>query len=64
MAKSPNKHNRLYVTASPIDMELQNQIEEGKTGSKQDPKERVKHFVEEFEWDKTDAQKVWNFGPE
>ncbi len=22
MAKSPNKHNRLYVTASPLDMQL------------------------------------------
>jgi len=34
MSKSPNKHNRLYVTASPLDMKLADDIERGKTGSK------------------------------
>jgi len=34
MAKSPNKHNRLYVTAAPIAMELADKIEAGKMGAK------------------------------
>lgn len=64
MAKSPNKHNRLYVTASPLGMTLADAIEKGTTGAKQDPKERSKYLVDEFEWDKTDSQKIWSFGPE
>jgi elongation factor 2 len=64
MAKSPNKHNRLYVTASPIDMKLADDIEKGKTGSKTEAKERAKTLVDEFGWDKTDAMKIWSFGPE
>jgi len=34
MSKSPNKHNRLYVTASPLAMELQDKIEAGTMGAK------------------------------
>jgi elongation factor 2 len=64
MAKSPNKHNRLYVTAAPIGMELADAIEKGTTGAKQDPKERSKLLQEEFDWEKADSQKIWSFGPE
>jgi elongation factor 2 len=42
MSKSPNKHNRLYVTAAPLAMELADKIEKGTMGAKQDPKERTK----------------------
>jgi len=55
MSKSPNKHNRLYMTASPLDMELQDAIEKGTTGAKQEPKERAKEMVDTYGWDKTDA---------
>jgi elongation factor 2 len=64
MSKSPNKHNRLYVTACPLDMQLQDDIENGKTGSKQDPKERAKDMAENYGWDKADALKIWCYGPE
>lgn len=64
MAKSANKHNRLYVTASPLVMELQDDIEANKVGPKVDPKERAKYLVENYEWEKQDAQKIWCFGPE
>lgn len=43
MAKSPNKHNRLYCTAEPIKMELTDRIETGKgVTCKDDAKERAK----------------------
>jgi elongation factor 2 len=64
MAKSANKHNRLYVTASPLSLELQDDIESGKVGPKVDPKERAKLLMEEYDWEKSDAQKIWCFGPE
>lgn len=39
-------------------------IEEEKVGPKIDPKERGKILVDQFEWDKNDAMKVWCFGPD
>merc|ERR1712146_866792 len=39
LAKSPNKHNRLYLTAEPMDEDLSNLIEKGDAGPKADPKE-------------------------
>lgn len=55
MSKSPNKHNRLYVTASPLGMPLSDAIESGKCGPKTETKERSKMLVEEYEWEKNDT---------
>ena len=63
LSKSPNKHNRLYVKASPLGDELSAKIEDEQIGPKQDSKERSKVLVDEYEWDKTDTQKIWCFGP-
>merc|ERR1719209_417825 len=51
LAKSPNKHNRIYLKAEPMDEELNKAIEEGKAGPKADAKERAKLLKEKFEWD-------------
>jgi len=64
LAKSPNKHNRLYIKAAPLSDDLSDMIEEEKLGPRSDPKERSKILVEQFEWDKTDTQKIWCFGPD
>jgi len=64
LSKSPNKHNRLFVKAVPMSEELQNDIENGKISSKDDPKSRGRILSEEYEWDPTDARKIWCFGPE
>merc|ERR1719254_180792 len=42
LAKSPNKHNRLYLTAEPMSDELSVLIEDGKAGPKADIKERAR----------------------
>merc|ERR1719434_558461 len=42
LAKSPNKHNRLYVVCEPMADELSRDIEEGLAGPKADVKERTK----------------------
>merc|ERR1712238_184533 len=34
LSKSPNKHNRLYITAEPIDEELSKAVEDGPAGPK------------------------------
>jgi len=64
LSKSPNKHNRLFCKGEPMDEELCNQIEEGEVGPRSDPKERSKILCETYDWDKTDSQKIWCFGPD
>jgi len=64
LSKSPNKHNRLYLRAEPFPDGLAEDIENGKVSSKDDPKNRAKILAETYNWDVTDARKVWCFGPE
>jgi len=64
LSKSPNKHNRLYCKAEPIDEEMSNRIEDGELGPRADPKARGKVLSDDYGWDKTDAQKIWCFGPD
>ncbi|GLJ52614.1 hypothetical protein SUGI_1119780 [Cryptomeria japonica] len=64
MSKSPNKHNRLYFEARPMEEGLAEAIDEGRIGPRDDPKVRGKVLSEEFGWDKDLAKKIWCFGPE
>lgn len=57
LAKSANKHNRLYVSAEPLDVELCKEIENG-TLSPNDPL-FSKILIEKYGWDVTDAKKIW-----
>ena len=63
LSKSPNKHNRLFMKAQPLTDDLSDLIEKEEIGPKSDPKERSRKLVDDFEWDKTDTQKIWCFGP-
>jgi elongation factor 2 len=64
LSKSPNKHNRLYIVAEPLDEDLSKAIEDGPAGPKSDPKERAKLYREKFDWDENAARKIWAWGPE
>lgn len=64
MSKSPNKHNRLYMEARPMEEGLAEAIDDGRIGPRDDPKIRSKILAEEFGWDKDLAKKIWAFGPE
>jgi len=64
MSKSPNKHNRLYMEARPMEEGLAEAIDDGRIGPRDDPKVRSKILAEEFGWDKDLAKKIWCFGPE
>jgi elongation factor 2 len=64
LSKSPNKHNRIYAVAVPMDEELQKEIDEGKINPRDDPKVRARHLQETYGWDVNDARKIWAFGPE
>merc|ERR1712190_635684 len=61
---SPNKHNRIYLQAAPIEEDLAKAIDEEKVGPRDNPKSRAKILSEEFGWDKELAKSVWYFGPD
>lgn len=63
MAKSQNKHNRLHGTGGPLHEELPELIENNEISATQDIKQRSKRLVEEFDFEKDDASKIWCFGP-
>ncbi|KAI5310012.1 Elongation factor 2, partial [Ascosphaera atra] len=64
LSKSPNKHNRLYVTAEPLSEEVSKDIEDGKITPRDDFKARARYLADEHGWDVTDARKIWCFGPD
>ncbi|KAL2274623.1 hypothetical protein FJTKL_03045 [Diaporthe vaccinii] len=64
LSKSPNKHNRIYMTAEPLDEELALAIEAGKINPRDDFKARARVLADDFGWDVTDARKIWTFGPD
>ena len=64
MSKSPNKHNRIYLQARPMEDGLAEAIDDGKVGPRDDPKARSKVLSEDFGWDKDLAKKIWCFGPD
>lgn len=64
LAKSANKHNRLFFRAQPLHEDLVKDIDENVVFSRQDPKARAKILSEKYEWDPVDARKIWCFGPD
>jgi len=64
LSKSPNKHNRIYMTSEPLSKGLAEAIDDGKVNAKDDFKARAKVMSTDFGWDVTEARKLWCFGPE
>ncbi|XP_078350164.1 eukaryotic translation elongation factor 2-like [Oculina patagonica] len=64
LSKSPNKHNRLFMTATPFPEGLAEDIDKGDVSSRQDFKARGRYLAEKYEYDPTEARKIWCFGPE
>ncbi|KAJ7064351.1 eukaryotic translation elongation factor 2 [Mycena amicta] len=64
LAKSQNKHNRLYLTAQPLGDALTAAIETGNITPQDDPKLRARLLADEYGWDITEARRIWAFGPE
>jgi elongation factor 2 len=64
LAKSPNKHNKLYIVAEPIKEELTIDIENGVIRPNDDIKLTARTLIDKFDWDQHDARKLWTFGPE
>jgi len=63
LSKSPNKHNRLYCVARPLEEGLAEVIDAGTINSREDPKARARKLAEDYGWDVAEARKIWAFGP-
>jgi elongation factor 2 len=65
LSKSANKHNRVFARGNPLSEELALEIEEGtKVGPEADPKIRARHLADKYEWDVSEARKIWCYGPD
>lgn len=64
LSKSPNKHNRLFMTATPMPDGLPEDIDSGDVSAKDEFKARARYLVDKYNWDATEARKIWCFGPE
>ena len=64
LSKSPNKHNRLFMRACPMPDGLAEDIDNGEVSAKQDFKIRGRYLADKYEYDITEARKIWCFGPD
>uniref|UniRef100_A0A915DU99 Tr-type G domain-containing protein n=1 Tax=Ditylenchus dipsaci TaxID=166011 RepID=A0A915DU99_9BILA len=62
LAKSANKHNRLFCKALPLPDGLADDIENGQVNARDDMKTRGKILSEKYSFDPNDAKKIWCFG--
>jgi len=65
LSKSPNKHNRLFMKARPLQEGLPKDIDEGidECNPRTDPKIRGRYLADKYDWDINNARKIWAFGP-
>lgn len=64
LSKSPNKHNRLFMTAVNMPDGLAEDIDSGEVTSRQDFKLRGRYLADTYDYDVGEARKIWCFGPE
>ena len=64
LSKSPNKHNRLYMKAQPLNTDLLNDIESKKLNVAIEDKNFCKTLSDNYGWDPDHSKKIWTYGPE
>jgi len=64
LSKSPNNHNRLFASAEPLHPDLVIALEKGEVTPRDEMKTMSKLFQDKYNWDATEARKIWAFGPE
>jgi len=77
LSKSPNKHNRLFVTADPFIEELAEKVDLGEVKATDEGKTRARFIYENLvkgktdeeemvqeNWHPDDLRKIWAFGPD
>jgi len=64
LSKSPNKHNRLFMKARPMPDGLAEDIDKGEVTPRGEFKTRARYLQEKYDYDVTEARKIWCFGPD
>jgi len=64
LSKSPNKHNRLFMTAVNMPEGLPEDIDNGDVTSRDDFKTRGRYLADKYDYEVGEARKIWCFGPE
>ncbi|XP_038071560.1 elongation factor 2-like [Patiria miniata] len=64
LSKSPNKHNRLFLTAVNFPDGLAEDIEKDEITPRTDAKVRGRFLADKYEYEVNEARKIWCFGPE
>jgi len=62
IAKSPNKHNRIYLRAQPLGNAFCKDVDSGLITQEQDVKTRARYMADTHDWNVEDARKIWTFG--
>ncbi|KAG0055093.1 Elongation factor 2 [Gryganskiella cystojenkinii] len=64
LAKSPNKHNRVFMRAVPLSENFTIAIEKGIFDTRDNWKARARVLSNDYGWSDQEAKKIWAFGPE
>jgi len=64
LSKSPNKHNRIFMRAVPMPDGLAEDIDNGEVNPRDDFKIRGRYLADKYDYDITEARKIWCFGPD
>ncbi|CAK9019432.1 116 kDa) (U5-116 kDa) [Durusdinium trenchii] len=63
-AETPNKKNKIYMVAEPLEKGLGEDIEKGKVNIEWDKRRLSDFFTKNYDWDLLASRSVWAFGPE
>jgi len=64
LAKSANKHNRVFLHAEELDADLIDAIMDDKFKLNMNEKDRTDFMRDNFEWDRKETKTIWALGPE
>jgi len=64
LSKSPNKHNRLFMTAENMPEGLPEDIDNGDVTPRNEAKITGRYLADKYDYEVGEARKIWCFGPE
>ncbi|EPT31050.1 elongation factor 2 family protein [Toxoplasma gondii ME49] len=63
-AETPNKKNKIYMLAEPLDKQIGEDIEKGLVSDRWETRVLGEHFTSKYGWDVLAARSIWAFGPD
>ena len=58
--KSPNKHNKFYISVEPLNEETIELIQKGEVFEGQDPRQRARTLADKAGWEYDEARRIWS----